>query len=364
MRPIQNNTGTPPPGGGPLSTKDANADQATSKADDTNSVKRRAPRTRVPPAVRAKEKLAHDAKLTSVTAATTTLKHDLSNTEPSIANRDSDATDIARIRKCIFWLGRGVSHQDMDKIETILKHFRKEKLRFDREPVVSLWPDMKKKLSDLMLVIVKFSAESPAYAPQVTRILIDMINMGCDPTGRTRHDNTLLTLAASYGMTKLVDFLLRACPELDKHALNIAGKNAAMWAQSHGHADALRLLLQAGVKLHPSNPALNFYKANLKRFAGEDAEAAYSHLSTLLQDTHLINLPDETGKTMIFHAVLKQDVQTVHFLCKQEDFPDLTRRDQDGKSVFDYVDEISDADIFDAMNPVLEKLFMETTEER
>lgn len=359
MRPFQSNIGSTQ-GSSPLSTKDPNADQATSRADEKNSAKSRRPRTRKPPSVRAKERQAHDAKLASSTATTTTsVTTDVSHQAPSVRKRAKGAHDDVWLQRQLMWLETGVVQKQMGRIEAILRSLKNENLRFDQAPVVNFGPGMKTYLEKLLFYIVK----SGAPPDQVTRVLITMIEMGCNPAGRTRNDNTLLTWAATYGMTDLVDFLLTACPELDKHTLNIEGKNAAMLAQAHGHADALNLLMKAGVKLQPSNPALNFYKANIQRFHGEDAGVAYAHLSTLLDGTHLINLPDETGKTLIFHAVLNLDVPTVHFLCKQDDFPDLTRLDQDGRSVLDYVDAISDVEIFDAMNPVLEKLLVETTHE-
>ncbi len=356
MKPVQSNTGAMQ-GISPLSTKDANADVAASKTDEKNPVKSRAPRTRVPPSVRAKEQQARDAKLSGADVATSSVTTDLSHTAPTVDERDTGASDHARLQRQLLWLENGVLEKQMVRIEKVLRSMKNENLRFDREPVINFGPGMQKNLADLLLKIVKIGTP----VDQVTRVLVTMIEMGCDPTARTRSDNTLLTWAAANGMTELVDFLLNECPDLDKHALNINGANAAMLAQAHGHADALNLLLQAGVKLQPSNPALNFYQANLKGFRGEDAAVAYAHLSTLLDGTHLINLPDEHGRTLIFHAVLNQDVQTVHFLCKQDDFPELTHLDQYGRSVLDYVDEISDMDIFDAINPVLEKLITDTT---
>ncbi len=361
MRPIQGNTGSTQ-GVAPLSTKDANSDQATSKADEENAVKSRRPRTRVPPSVRAKEKQVRDGKLASGAVATTTntsVTTDLSHTAPHVGNREAGASDDAWLQRQLLWLETGVVEKQMGRIETILRSLKNENLRFDSTPVVNFAQGMQQDPANLLLKIVK----TRAPADQVTRVVMTMIEMGCDPSARTDSDNTLLILAAAYGMTELVDFLLTTCPELDKHALNMHGANAAMLAQEHGHADALNLLIQAGVKLQPSNPALNFYRANIQRFGGEDAPAAYAHLSNLLDGTHLINLPDETGKTLIFHAVLNEDVQTVHFLCKQDDFPDLTRIDKSGQSALDYADKIIDKTSFDAINPVLEKLLMDTTDE-
>lgn len=57
-----------------------------------------------------------------------------------------------------------------------------------------------------------------------------------------------------------------------------------------------------------------------------------------------MNLADKNGQTMLFHAVINEDVDFVSFLCQQEKFPNLALRDQNQKSVFDYIKQIKDSE--------------------
>jgi ankyrin repeat protein len=50
-----------------------------------------------------------------------------------------------------------------------------------------------------------------------------------------------------------------------------------------------------------------------------------------------MNLPDNNGQTILFHAVINGDLEFVSFLCNQKQFLNVALRDVNGKSVFDYI---------------------------
>ncbi len=328
--------------GGPLRpTADASSTQPQS---DSSAI----PRTRPPASVRAREQLEHEAGLTRGLPAKETWTGTLPHSAPAMSVRDSVAVDDEWLTAHVLKLRSGLAAAATEQIERAVQEFADAGLRFDREPLAS------------HPAAAEFIGKAPIRVLQIyrhhavaTRLATKLIEMGCDANACDELHNTVLMYAAKHGLTRLVEFLLADCPELALHRLNFYGRNAAMIAQANGNTQVLAMLVEAGILLNPPNAAIIYFEANRERFTGAHAQEAYEQLWHLLQRTHYMNLADATGKTLIFHAVLNQDVEAVRFLCRRSDYPDLSLRDHDHKSVFDYAaligDDVKRREIIDAL---------------
>jgi ankyrin repeat protein len=175
--------------------------------------------------------------------------------------------------------------------------------------------------------------------PQLLQALRMMIAQGLDPTAKDEMGNSLLMLAAATGKPMLVKFLIERFPLLINSLLNRFGENAATLAQAYC-PEALTFLLQAGVELHLQNPALQWYLSQSDQVPFTTSRM--QELSVMLSQDNYLNLRDETGKTLLFHAVIRGDVDVVRFLCNLSVGPAVVWRDQAGKSLFGYTTEIAD----------------------
>ena len=73
-----------------------------------------------------------------------------------------------------------------------------------------------------------------------------------------------------------------------------------------------------------------------------------------------MNLADVNGQTLLFHAVIHEDVDFVIFLCKQKNFPNVSLRDRNQKSVFDYVKQIKDPEKKKKISELIYNLSLQT----
>ncbi|MEO0318291.1 MAG: hypothetical protein RL404_1968 [Pseudomonadota bacterium] len=294
------------------------------------------PRTRPPASVRTKEQLVQEAARVRVPEPqpwTGTLPH----SAPSVVSRETRTVDGEWLTAQVLKLRSGLAAGSTEQIEHALQELADGGLRFDREPLAS-HPAAAEFIGTAPIRVLQIHRAATNAAGLVMRL----IELGCDPNSCDDLDNTVLMYAARLGLADLTEFLLAECPDLSLHRLNFYGRNAAMIAQANANVQVLDLLTEAGIMLSPPNPAIIFFESNRERFTGANAHEAYEQLWQLLQRTHYINLADATGKTLIFHAVLNQDVDAVLFLCQRSDYPDLSLRDHDNKSVFDYAALISD----------------------
>lgn len=183
-----------------------------------------------------------------------------------------------------------------------------------------------------------FSPVPLAWLPQGTTRLPDA--SAFYPALRDALGNTLLMQASRAGNVAMVAYLLDACPLTFAQALDIFGRNAAMIARDGGHADVLALLLQAGVKLQPDNPALQWYLQNRGDLAAAAAMQDWQPFASLLAQGNLMNLRDAQGRSLIFHAVMNADLDAVRFMCGCTTPPFLGWRDAYGLSVLRYTTRI------------------------
>lgn len=294
-------------------------------------------RTRPPASVRVREQLEHEARKTRGQTPPESWTGTLPHSAPAVAARKTDAIDPEWLTAHVLKLRSGLVAGSLDQVAAAVHALGEAGLRFD-SGLLADHPDAAifRGLATLRVLQLR----EPHDARE--RLAVRLIELGCDPNASDDMDTTVLMHAAKSGMSKLIQTLLADCPELALHRLNFNGRNAAMIAHSNGNQAVLALLESAGAMRNPPNPAISFYEASPERFAGANAESAYQQLWQLLQGTHYMNLADASGKTLIFHAVMNQDVEMVRFLCCRSDYPDLRLRDHDERSVFDYAALIGD----------------------
>ncbi len=294
-------------------------------------------RTRPPASVRVKEHLAREASMARgempAGAWTGTLPH----SAPAVSARDADDIDHEWLTAQVLKVRSGLAAGSLEQIAAAVHELGEAGLRFDSGPLAEhpAAADFRS-LATLRVLLLRGRHEVRE------QLAVRLIELGCDPNASDELENTVLMYAAKFGMTELIECLLTDCPELALHRLNFYGCNAAMIAHSNNNQSALAILESAGAMLNPPNAAINFYESSRERFSGANAQEAYEQLWRLLQRTHYMNLADATGKTLIFHAVMNQDVEMVRFLCRRSDYPDLRLRDHDQRSVFDYAALIGD----------------------
>lgn len=202
------------------------------------------------------------------------------------------------------------------------------------------WPQLMSDLPQLRglpPLIREFFRYTPE--PELLHTLNMMIAQGLNPAAKDEMGNSLLMLAAATGKPMLVKFLIERFPLLINSLLNRFGENAATLAQAYC-PEALALMLKAGIELHPQNPALQWYLSQSEQVPF--TMSRMQELSVMLSQDNYVNLRDETGKTLLFHAVIRGDVDVVRFLCNLSVGPAVVWRDQAGKSLFGYTTGIAD----------------------
>ena len=157
--------------------------------------------------------------------------------------------------------------------------------------------------------------------------------------------NTLLMHAVRSGNEALVSYLLQSFPELHPQALNSYGQNAAMMAMASGHPELLAMLQRAGIPLQPDNPALQWYLQNRSDPLAASQLRDLKPLAAFLSQENFMNLRDANGRSLIFHAAMRADLEAIRFLCGCLTAPFLGWKDAYGNSVFRYTTRIADVEL-------------------
>lgn len=189
--------------------------------------------------------------------------------------------------------------------------------------------------------------------PSLLRALQMLLSQGLDPAAKDEMGNSLLMLAVATGKPMVVRDLLERLPALVRHLLNRFGENAATLAQAYC-PEVLPLLLAEGVEMHPENPVLQWYLSHLVEMRTDGGRLP--ELATLLAQGNYLNARDESGKTLLFHAVIRGDLEVVRFLCNLNVGPAVVWRDRAGKSLFGYTSEIADVELGAAICTELREL--------
>ncbi len=186
----------------------------------------------------------------------------------------------------------------------------------------------------------RFLARLPE--PQAWRALELLFGLGLDPMARDALDNTLLMVAIRSGHASTAILLLERFPAILHHQLNFFGENAATLAEAWCPA-LLPLLLRLGIALRPENAALDWYlRQQADQGIGGGSASNLPALEQMLAQNNTINLRDASGKTLLFHAVIFGDLETVRFLCNLANQPVVTWRDYEGMSLFGYARKVAD----------------------
>ncbi|MCF8163808.1 MAG: hypothetical protein K9J47_06465 [Sulfuritalea sp.] len=228
---------------------------------------------------------------------------------------------------------------DLDQLNNALDTIEKKSLRFDQPPLSELRASKEIRVKAAAMP----SAVSTYYsADKADTLLIRMIRLGLNPNGEDEYGNTMLMHACKSGNLTLTTFLLTECPNLNKDRLNIFGQTAATMAYNYNNVQLYPLLEQADISPRPDNPAIRFYLSSfdIADYGSSDSET--DEYVDLFKDNNYMNLADENGQTLLFHAVIHADVDFVSFLCEQKNFPNVSLRDKKQKTVFDYIDQIKD----------------------
>ena len=166
--------------------------------------------------------------------------------------------------------------------------------------------------------------------------------------------------ACKAGRSELVKVLLTECPNLRKDWLNVHGQNASMMAYKYDNSQLYPLLEEAGISRHPENPALYMYLSSFQITGDDSTDSETDDYLDLFEENNFMNLADVNGQTLLFHAVIHEDVDFVIFLCKQKNFPNVSLRDRNQKSVFDYVKQIKDPEKKKKISELIYNLSLQT----
>ena len=228
---------------------------------------------------------------------------------------------------------------DLDQLNNALDNIEKNSLRFDQPPLSELRASKEIRVKAAAMPSVVSTYYS---ADKADTLLIRMIRLGLNPNGEDEYGNTMLMHACKSGNLNLTKFLLTECPNLNKDRLNIFGQTAATMAYNYNNVQLYPLLEQADISPRPDNPAIRFYISSFEIADYGSSDSETDEYLDLFKDNNYMNLPDKNGQTLLFHAVIHQDVDFVSFLCEQKNFPNVSLRDKKQKTVFDYIDQIKD----------------------
>lgn len=181
-----------------------------------------------------------------------------------------------------------------------------------------------------------------AISDKAEDLLIRMLRLGCCADMADNLGNSVLMHACKAGGYALVKALLTEYPDLRKDWLNVHGQNAAMMPYKYGNSQLYPLLEQTGISRHPENPVINLYLSSFELEHDVSSDSEMDEYLDLFEENNYLNLADANGQTLLFHAVINEDVDFVSFLCWQDRFPNLALRDKKQKSVFDYIKQIKD----------------------
>ena len=131
-------------------------------------------------------------------------------------------------------------------------------------------------------------------------------------------------------------------------------------AYNYNNVQLYTLLEQADISPRPDNPAIRFYISSFEIADYGSSDSETDEYVDLFKDNNYMNLPDKNGQTLLFHAVIHRDVDFVSFLCQQKNFPNVSLRDKNQKSVFDYVKQIKDPEKKKKISELIYNLSLQT----
>jgi ankyrin repeat protein len=236
-----------------------------------------------------------------------------------------------------FRVRSALAAHDLDQLNNALDTIEKKSLRFDQPPLSELRASKEIRVRAAAMPSVVSTYYS---ADKTDTLLIRMIRLGLNPNGEDEYGNTMLMHACKSGHLNLVKFLLTECSDKNKLRLNMFGQNAASLAHKHGNSHLCSLLEQAGIPRHPENPVIKFYLSSFDIADDDSSNSETEEYLDLFEENNFMNLPDENGQTILFHAIIHEDVEFVSFLCKQKRYLNVALHDLNEKSVFDYINQI------------------------
>jgi ankyrin repeat protein len=228
---------------------------------------------------------------------------------------------------------------DLDQLKDALDTIEKNLLRFDQPPLSELRASKEIRIKAAAMPSVVSTYYS---ADEADALLIRMIRLGVNPNSQDKRGNSILMHACKSGRLNLVKFLLTECSHLSKDSLNVFGQNAATIAHKYGNLQLYPLLAEAGISPQPENPLITMYLKSREFSANVRSKPKWDEYSKLLYKNQYMNLADANGQTLLFHAVFNEDVDFVTYLCSHNQFPHITRRDNQEKTVLDHAREIKD----------------------
>ncbi len=316
---------------------------------DLSSVKPRQgrPKTRQPPSVRAREERARvwdqapvEARQKPESHSVPVLGTSIDSTRLSEPVLSSEAMGI-EIGAVVDRLSDAISSREFTTMDQAMDEMEAKGWRFNGSPLYfheSAWKFAHEAPCRLLR---SFNDELP---DAVLERVIRLLDLGCDPNSSDGDDMSMLMYACKINHPVLAKMLL-LCPGINQHKLNWWGKNAAMIAHEQGSVQLFPLLNQAGISLHPANPAISIYE----KMRSENNEVRYAELMKqlmeILAEDHYVSLRDDKGMTLLLRAIDDGELAVVDMLCKLEPAPNIQLRDADGKSAFDYAAGIHDDEL-------------------
>jgi ankyrin repeat protein len=247
--------------------------------------------------------------------------------------------------------------KEVNQLTIVMKGMEENNLRFDRPPMVN-YREIKEFIRTGLAKVIEF--REGAISDQAEDLLIRMIRLGCDANVADNLGNSVLMHACKAGRSALVKVLLTECPNLRKDWLNVHGQNAAMMAYKYDNSQLYPLLEEAGISRHPENPVLYMYLSSFQITGDDSTDSESVDYLDLFEENNFMNLADVNGQTLLFHAVIHEDIDFVIFLCKQKNFPNVSLRDRNQKSVFDYVKQIKDPEKKKKISGLIYNLSLQT----
>ncbi len=275
----------------------------------------------------------------------------LTHGQPQTRSRDSSAPargktlapplPLSRVGddKLVDRLSMALDKGRLDLMATVLDEIERRGLRFDTPPL-SEQAQAVRLASDVAAEVLDVNHD---YIDDATaELVIRLLQLGCDPNATDDKDTPLLSRACKSNHEGLVRFLLEECPTVYRAKLDRQARNAAMIAHDYGNVGLYDLLEQAGVPLQPVNEAMKFYRAYRSTADADMRDKLLNYLHELLDCDYFADLPDEDGKTLLFHAIDDGEIDVIAVLDALGAPPNVRVRDGDGRTVFDHAAQIAD----------------------
>lgn len=275
------------------------------------------------------------------------------HSEPAVKKKNTSSVDAASVEvdRLAKRLLEAAEKKSVEKLKDELEEMERRGWRFDRPPLSS-HEKIKKFQTAIVIDIFKGCGEkiSNTIAGLISRLLM----LGCDPNGRDDSDNTPLMLTCKAGHKDLLVFLLNHCPTVKLHAVNAHGRNAAMVANEAGQKHLLLTLDRAGISLHPKNPAMTFYTLVQHVTDEPDHLNRVDIVTNFLKQGEYLNLIDESGKTLLMHAIIQGDLKMINALLHFGVGPMIHITDADGKDVFDHAKALQNPYVANLISGLIE----------